>query len=125
MRELLTRRIDYQRIKIKIWLADRSRRAGRAHGPVEAEGHLALALREYELRPYPGNIILFFAEDEPGSKSELANAWKGNLLGRCETRLIPGTHRTILHRPQVISLAREIRQRMQKSEEPGARSGVA
>ena len=67
MRELLARRIDYQRMKIKIWLADRSRRAGTAHGPVEAEGHLALALRDYELRPYPGNITLFFAQDEPGA----------------------------------------------------------
>jgi thioesterase domain-containing protein len=125
VRELLARRIDYQRMKIKIWLADRSRRAGTAHGPVEAEGHLALVLRDYELRPYPGNITLFFAQDEPGANSEPANAWKGNILGRCETRLIPGTHRTILHRPQVISLAREISQRMQKSAEPGARSGVA
>jgi amino acid adenylation domain-containing protein len=125
MRELLRRRIDYQRIKIKIWLAARSRRAGKADGPVEAEGYLALALRDYEFRPYPGNITLFIAQDEPGSKGEPANAWKGKVLGRCETRLIPGTHRTILTQPQVISLAREIRQRMLKNEEKGVGGVVA
>ena len=125
VRELLGRRIDYQRIKIKVWRASRSRRTGGTHGRVEAEGYLALALRDYELRPYPGNITLFLAQDEPGPKGEPASAWKGMILGSCETQLIPGTHRTILSRPQVISLAREIRQRMLKQEEHSARSVVA
>ena len=125
VREVLASRIDYQRMKIKIWRADRSRRAGRALGRVEAEGHLALALRDYELRPYPGNMTLFIAQDEPGPKGEPASAWKGKVLGGCETQLIPGTHRTILSRPQVISLAREIRLRMPKNEKQGARSVVA
>jgi thioesterase domain-containing protein len=125
VREALISRIDYQRIKIKIWRASRSRRAGRTGGRVEAEGYLALALREYELRPYPGNITLFIAQNEPGPKGELASAWQGKILGGCETRLIPGTHRTILTRPHVISLAREIRLSMLKNEEQAARSVVA
>jgi amino acid adenylation domain-containing protein len=125
VREFLRRAIDYRRIKIKIWLAARSRRTGRAHGRVEAEGHLALALRDYEFRPYPGNITLFIAQDEPGPKGAPASAWEGKILGRCEILVIPGTHRTILSRPQVISLAREIRQRMLKDGEQGARSVVA
>jgi thioesterase domain-containing protein len=125
LREVLRSRIDYQRIKVKIWRAARSRRAGRAHGRVEAEGYLALALRDYELRPYPGNITLFVAQDEPGPKHEPASAWKGKILGSCETRLIPGTHRTILTRPQVNSLAREIRERMLKNGETGVRGVVA
>jgi amino acid adenylation domain-containing protein len=125
LREVLRSRIDYQRIKIKIWRAARSRRAGKAHGRVEAEGYLALALRDYELRPYPGNITLFIAQDEPGPKHEPASAWKGKILGSCETRLIPGTHRTILTRPQVNSLAREIRERMLKNGETGVRGVVA
>jgi thioesterase domain-containing protein len=125
VREVLASTIDYQRIKMKIRRADRSRRAGRAHGRVEAEGYLALALRDYELRPYPGNMTLFIAQDEPGPKGEPASAWKGTVLGGCETRLIPGTHRTILTRPQVISLAHEIRLRMPKNEEQGVRSVVA
>lgn len=125
VREVLVRRIDYQRIRIKIWRAARSRREGKTHGRVEAEGYLALALRDYEWRPYPGNITLFLAQDEPGPRGELASAWQEKILGGCETRMIPGTHRTILSRPQVISLAREIRQRMLQDEVQGARSVVA
>ena len=125
MRELLRRRIDYQRIKTKAWLAARSRRAGKTHGKVEAEGYLALALRDYELRPYPGNITLFVAQDEPGTKAEPASAWAGKVLGQCETRLIPGTHRTILNRPQVVSLAQEISHKMLKNGNAGSRSIVA
>jgi amino acid adenylation domain-containing protein len=123
-RELLRRRMDYQRIKIRTWLAARSRRAGNARGRlVAAEGYLALALRDYELRPYPGNMILFVAQDEPGS-NEPARAWEGSILGTFETQLIPGNHRTILNRPQVISLAREIRRRLPANVEAGARSVV-
>jgi amino acid adenylation domain-containing protein len=125
VREVLTSTIDYQRIKRKMRRADRSRRAGRAHGRVDAEGYLALALRDYELRPYPGNMTLFIAQDELRPTGEAASAWKGTVLGGCETRVIPGTHRTILNRPQVISLAHEIRLRMPKREEQGARSVVA
>jgi amino acid adenylation domain-containing protein len=125
VREFLSRAMDHHRIKRKLWRAARSRRAGRAHGRVEAEGFLALALRDYEFRPYPGNITLFVARDEPGPRSEPASAWVGKILGRCETRLIPGTHHTILNRPQVVSLAGEIRQRMPKNQEQGARSVVA
>jgi thioesterase domain-containing protein/acyl carrier protein len=120
-KELLRRRIDYQRIKIRTWLAARSRRTESARGRlVEAEGYLALALREYELRPYPGNITLFVAQDEPGSDGP-ARAWAGSILGTLETQLIPGTHRTILNQPQVISLAREIRRRLPANVEAGAR----
>ena len=125
MREVIRSRIDYQRIKIKIWRAARSRRVGNAYGRVEAEGYLALALRDYELRPYPGNITLFIAQDEPGRKHEPVTAWTGKILGSCEVRLIPGTHRTILTRPQVMSLAREIRERMLKNGETGLKSVVA
>jgi surfactin family lipopeptide synthetase A len=124
-RELLRRRIDYQRIKIRIWLAARSRRAGRGRGRmVEAEGHLALSLQDYKLKPYPGNVTLFVAQDEPGS-SEPARAWEACILGTCETRLIPGTHRTILHSPQVISLGREIGRRLPSQVKADARSVVA
>jgi len=125
MREVVASRIDYQRIKIKIWRADRSRRAGRALGQVEAEGHLALALRDYELRPYPGDVTLFIARDEPGSNARVTRAWMDRILGSCEALLIPGTHQTILTQPQVISLARETRQKLPKNVEAGARSVMA
>jgi thioesterase domain-containing protein len=123
---LLRRRIDYQRIKIRTWLAERARRSGKGHGGLAgAEGYLALALRDYDLRTYPGDITLFIGKDEAGSDAEPAKAWAGRILGRCETRLIPGTHQTILNRPHVISLAREIKQRMQEIKQPDVSSVVA
>jgi amino acid adenylation domain-containing protein len=111
--DLLERRMVYQRLKVRSWLAARWRGGGRARAwLLGAEGYLALAMRDYELRPYPGNATLFIARDEPGADAEPARAWAGMILGGCETHLLGGTHRTILTRPHVISLAREIRQRL-------------
>ena len=132
--ELLKRRIAYQKIKIRNWLAARSRRLRRArhwlpHPLADwllgAEGNLSLALRDHQLRPYPGKATLFIAQDEPGSDTEPERAWAGKILGGCETQGIPGTHRTMLARPQVISLAREIRQRLARNAPSSASGAVA
>jgi amino acid adenylation domain-containing protein len=139
IKELLHRRMVYQRIKLKTWLAARaaarSRRAGgtsagslpnRLPSPLlGAEGFLALAMRDYTLRTYPGNATLFIAQDEPGRNPEPASAWAGKILGTCEIRFIAGTHRGILHRPQVTSLAREIGQKLTGEVESGVTSVVA
>jgi len=134
IKELLHRRMVYQRIKLKAWMAARaaarSRRAGGPSAgslpnPLATEGYLALAMRDYELRTYPGNATLFIARDEPGSNSEPAKAWAGKILGACEICFIAGTHRGILHRPQVTSLAREIRQKLTGELESGVTSIVA
>ncbi len=121
IKELLHRRMVYQRIKIKAWMASRSP-AGRLLG---AEGYLALAMRDYELRSYAGNVTLFIAMDEPGSNAEPSRAWTGKILGECETHLLSGTHRTLLTRPHVSSLAREISQRLAQNVEAAASSVVA
>jgi amino acid adenylation domain-containing protein len=110
--ERLERRIVYQKIKISTWLAARSRSAGRM---CAAQGHLALALGKYELRAYPGDAILFVAQDEPGRNPDPVSAWAGKILGECEVRLIPGTHRSILTAPQVDFLGREISQALAHS----------
>jgi thioesterase domain-containing protein len=125
----------YQRIKLKAWMAARaaarSRRAGGASAGLlpnpylGAEGYLALAMRDYALRTYPGNATLFIAQDEPGRNPEPASAWAGKILGACETRFIAGTHRGILQRPQVALLAREIRQKLTGEVESGVTSIVA
>jgi amino acid adenylation domain-containing protein len=131
IKELLHRRMVYQRIKLKSWLAAwtaaRSRRAGGANAGHRfgAEGYLALAMRDYELRTYPGNATLFTARDEPGGNPEPAKAWASKILGTCEIRVIPGTHRGILHRPNVTLLAREIRQKLNGEPESGMASSVA
>jgi amino acid adenylation domain-containing protein len=110
--ERLDRRLEYQKMKIKTWLAAQSHRSGRTRPGAGAEGYLALALREHELRSYAGDAVLFLAQDEPGHDEDPTSLWAGKILGQCETCLIPGTHLTMLSRPQVISLAREIRHRL-------------
>ena len=125
IRELLASQTSYQRIKIRTWLAARSHRAGRMRawlpnalaGPLlGAEGyHLSLAVRDYQLRPYRGNATLFIAQDEPGSGTVPERAWAGTFLGVSETQVVPGNHHTMLVRPQVISLAREIGQRLARA----------
>jgi thioesterase domain-containing protein len=116
VKERLERMMVYRRIRIRTWLAARSRRLGRARGfLLGAEGYLAPAIRHYELRSYPGKATLFVARDEPGRNPEPANAWAGKILGGCETRLLPGTHRSILNRPHVTALAQEIRQRLARN----------
>jgi amino acid adenylation domain-containing protein len=113
VKERLERMMVYRKIKIRTWLASRSRRLGRFRGLLlGAEGYLAPAIRNYELRSYPGKATLFVALNEPGRNPEPANAWAGKILGGCDTRLLPGTHRSILTRPQVTTLAQEIRQRL-------------
>jgi amino acid adenylation domain-containing protein len=132
IRELLHRRMVYQRIKLKAWLATRmaARAAARSSvgtlaNALGAEGYLALAMRHYELRTYPGNATLFIARDEPGSSPAPAKAWAGRILGACETCFMAGTHRGMLQQPQVTSLAREIRQKLTGDVEPAMTSIVA
>jgi thioesterase domain-containing protein len=139
--EWLARRTMHHTIKIKSWLAERLRhlRIGRwlpdavRASLLGTEGYLVLAIRDYQLKPHSGNATLFIAHDEPRSDAEPAIAWSGNILGVCETQMIPGTHQSMLARPQVISLAREIRQRLARhtlssvSGDPGgvsSRNGV-
>jgi amino acid adenylation domain-containing protein len=113
VKERLERMMVYRKIKIRNWLASRSPRLGRVRGLLlGAEGYLAAAIRDYELRSYPGKATLFVALNEPGCNPEPANAWAGKILGGSDTRFLPGTHSSILTRPQVTTLAQEIRQRL-------------
>jgi thioesterase domain-containing protein len=104
-----------------------SPRVDRGHGErIWSEGASgAPAIRNYELRPYPGKATLFVALNELGCNPEPANAWAGRILGGCDTRLLPGTHRSILTRPQVTTLAQELRQRLLRNVPAPATSVVA
>ncbi len=125
-KDLFERRITHVRVRTRTWLAARSRRAERTRGRLlRSEGHLVLAFMDYKWRSYPGNATLFLAQDEPGSEVERAGPWAGTILGGYEIRLVPGTHRTILTRPQVTTLAQEIRQRLARTVEAGATSVMA
>ena len=126
VKDLFERRVTQLRVETRTWLAARSRRAERGPDRLRrSEGYLVLAMRNYELRSYPGSATLFIAQDEPRSDAELANPWAGRILGGYETRVIPGTHRTIMTRPQVASLAREMRQRLARNVKAPATSIVA
>ncbi|HET6219340.1 MAG TPA: hypothetical protein VFE27_20120, partial [Acidobacteriaceae bacterium] len=142
IRERFERRMAYQKVKIRSWLAARLRRAGRVRdwlpgslsrsllgSLVGAEGNLALGLRDYQLRPYSGNATLFIAMNEPGAEpgadAEPEKVWAAKILGKCEIQTIPGTHSTMLSRPQVISLAHEITQRLARSVRSDASGAVA
>jgi len=138
MHEFLARRIMHHRIKIRSWLAEQSRhlKIGRgwlsdsvrdslASSLLGVEGFLLLAIRDYQIRPYPGNATLFLAQGEPRSDPQPERAWAGRILGVFETQTIPGNHQTMLTRPQVISLAREIRQRLARNVQSSAAGAVA
>jgi thioesterase domain-containing protein len=115
-KDLFERRITHLRVKTRTWTAVRSRRKGRKSGRlVRSEGYFVLAFNDYELRPYPGSATLFFAQEETASDAERLESWEGRILGGCETCLVPGTHRTLLTRPNVATLAKEIRQRLAPS----------
>jgi amino acid adenylation domain-containing protein len=119
-KDLFERRITQVRVRTRTWMAARSRRAERTRGRLlRSDGYLVLAFKDYKLRSYPGNATLFLAQDEPGSDAERVGPWAATILGGYETRLLPGTHRTILTRPQVTTLAQEIRQRLARSVEEG------
>ncbi|MGA3226055.1 MAG: amino acid adenylation domain-containing protein [Acidobacteriaceae bacterium] len=126
VKDLFERRVTHLRVQTRAWLAARARRAERKSGrPRRSEGYLVLAVRDYELKSYPGSATLFMAQDEPRSNAEAASPWADRILGGCEIRLIPGTHRTIMTRPQVASLAREMRQRLVRNVEAAPASVVA
>jgi amino acid adenylation domain-containing protein len=114
VRQWLRRRVDHHRIQTRVWFADRARRAGGEPArAVRAEGYLALAVSEYEPKPYSGTVTLFIAQDEPRANAGPAKAWAGR--AHCETVLVRGTHLTMLNRPYVSSVARDLHQRMQQA----------
>jgi amino acid adenylation domain-containing protein len=120
VRQWLRRRLDHRRIQRRIGLARRARREGGEVGSaVRAEGHLGLAMSEYDLKLYPGKITLFVAHDEPRADAGPAEAWAARAaegaIGNCEMLPVRGTHLTMLNRPNVASLARDLRQRMRQA----------
>jgi len=125
VKEMLRRRMIYERFKVGSWLAARSRQAGRARSLVGVEAYLALALREGALKSYPGDVTLFVARDEPPSSVGPEKAWEGKILGICETQMIAGNHMSILNRPQVVPLAQQIAQRMEARDQVIALGALA
>ncbi|MET0893751.1 MAG: alpha/beta fold hydrolase, partial [Pseudoxanthomonas sp.] len=59
------------------------------------------AYRDYVVRPYPGRLTLFRAEDQdPELGSDQFLGWKG-MAGEVEVFSVPGTHRGIVEKPEL------------------------
>ncbi|NEP09078.1 MAG: amino acid adenylation domain-containing protein [Symploca sp. SIO2C1] len=69
----------------------------------------AIASYNYEARPYPGNIVLFNASQQPidlGGDRTLG--WGDFVAGEIEIHEIPGEHFSIIREPQVQVLAEKL-----------------
>jgi amino acid adenylation domain-containing protein len=114
-KEMIRRRILYGKLKVKAWLAEHSRDSTWSSDLIGADGYLALAVQQYQIPSYPGDVTLFVAEQEEGTRDEPARAWKGKIMGALEIFTVAGNHMSILSRPQVHGLAYEIARRMAQS----------
>lgn len=71
----------------------------------------AKAERDYQLRPYPGDAVLFRPSKESLRSSHgPAKAWSQWILGGVEVREIPGDHGSITREPLVRHLGEQIRE---------------
>jgi thioesterase domain-containing protein len=74
---------------------------------------IARAGMQYQMRPYPGPMVLFRASEKSlrGARDPYAG-WKGLATGGVEVCEIPGGHVSILAKPQVQILAEHLRARI-------------
>jgi thioesterase domain-containing protein len=68
------------------------------------------ATRNYVLHRYPGRIILFRADEEPGGASpDPAFGWGEWAAGGVEVHAVPGNHANMVYRPHVEVLAAKLK----------------
>jgi thioesterase domain-containing protein len=79
------------------------------------------ALRDYRPRRYPGRIVLFRPSDElPEGTDNLARNWDKLADGGVETQLVPGTHHSMIMKPNVSALAEKLGKYLNETEAGGA-----
>lgn len=79
------------------------------------------ALRDYRPRRYPGRIVLFRPSDElPEGTNNLARNWDKLADGGVETQLVPGTHHSMIMKPNVSVLAEKLGKYLNETEAGGA-----
>ena len=131
----LPKKVEYVKIRVRaarmllarrLWqVADRTLRALGQPMPraVEnAEGtHYLRASRMYEVRPYPGTITLFRAEEQPvGLRADPYLGW-GPLAGSgVDVYEVPGSHEGHLFQPHVVKVAEAMRTALDKIREDGS-----
>ena len=75
-----------------------------------------LAMNAYHPRPLEGRVILFHADgqdEETTVQDPARSCWRGLLDGNLEIIRVPGTHYTILRKPNVEALMDELRKYLQ------------
>jgi aspartate racemase len=63
------------------------------------------AIRQYDIRPYSGDAVLFKAKPYAWTHRKAHEGWRDLIEGHFETLPIPGTHGDILEEPHVQELA--------------------
>jgi amino acid adenylation domain-containing protein len=131
----LPKKVEYVKIRVRaartlltrrLWrAADRTLRAFGQSMPraVEnAEGtHYLRALRMYEIRPYPGMITLFRAEEQPvGLRADPYLGWGPLAASGVDVYEVPGSHEGHLFQPHVVKVAEAMRTALDKIREDGS-----
>jgi len=81
-------------------------------GPPDFNKIEFVAVRNYEPKPFPGNVVLFWSDTEDrGGDHASALGWH-DLVPRLETHKVPGSHRGMFAEPNVEALAKVLRPRL-------------
>jgi thioesterase domain-containing protein len=107
---------DYVSRKVGSYVQNLGKRLNRFFLPQalrKVRAGITQAGMQYQMRPYPGSMLLFRASEKSlrGARDPYAG-WKGLAKGGVEVCEIPGGHVSILAPPQVQTLAENLKARV-------------
>ena len=112
---LFWRRYFHEIIKFKFWLLKHSPWKQKYFPTLfGVEAYLALSAEKYKPRPYPGDVMLFIAEDAAKPNDDFGAGWAKSILGKLEILKVPGGHQSMLTQPKVVILANELIERLER-----------
>ncbi len=116
----LWRKFLYKKLMYTIELLRLTHREGQYRPQIFGlDPYIALFAEGYQPQPSDQDVVLFVAEDELTPESA-ARGWSQVVRGRVEVRKIPGSHQTIFIRPNVETLAAELKRRLDLSSRSGS-----
>ena len=112
---LFWRRYFHEIIKLKFLLLKHSPWKEKYYPTLfGAEAYLALSAEKYKPRPYPGDVMLFIAEDAAKPNDDFGAGWAKSILGKLEILKVPGSHQSMLTQPKVVILANALIERLER-----------
>lgn len=112
---LIWRRYFHEIIKLKFWLLKHSPWKQKYYPALfGVEAYLALSAAQYKPRPYPGDVMLFIAEEAAKPNDDFGAGWAKSILGKLEILKIPGGHQSMLTQPKVVNLANALIERLER-----------